>query len=112
MFRRRKIPSKQSEARGGEGFKSSSKDMTSQTNLYNAANNIVGLLVMILLSYHFSSYLYQLHENDMWFSEIMVSKTECCLGNRITIILYRKLREKFLFELSKDFIILTSNNSF
>ena len=42
-------------------------------SLLKAGNKIAGLLVMIFLSYHFSSYLYMLHENDMWFSEIMVS---------------------------------------
>ena len=90
----------------------SSKSKSGGTQMIWTVNTVVGYLIMVWVSYQFSRYLYQLHENDMWFSEIMVSKTECCLGNRITIILYRKLREKFLFELSKDFIILTSNNSF
>ena len=41
-------------------------------SLMNAGNKLSGLLVMVFLSYQFSSYLYKLHENDMWFSEIMV----------------------------------------
>ena len=42
-------------------------------DLLTAGNTITGCLVMIVLSYQFSRYLYQLHENDLWFSEIMVS---------------------------------------
>merc|ERR1711970_858051 len=45
-------------------------------SLLKAGNKIAGLLVMIFLSYHFSSYLYMLHENDMWFSEIMEVERE------------------------------------
>ena len=37
-----------------------------------SVNTVAGYIVMIWVSYHFSRYLYQLHENDMWFSEIMV----------------------------------------
>ena len=42
---------------------------------------------MIFLSYHFSSYLYMLHENDMWFSEIMV-----CI-QQVTHVLLPQLQE-------------------
>lgn len=41
-------------------------------SLLKTGNKLAGLLVMVFLSYHFSSYLYKLHENDLWFSEIMV----------------------------------------
>ena len=41
----------------------------------SAVNTVAGYLVMIWISYQFSRYLYQLHENDMWFSEIMVTTT-------------------------------------
>ena len=37
-----------------------------------SVNTVAGYIVMTWVSYHFSRYLYQLHENDMWFSEIMV----------------------------------------
>ena len=56
-------------------------------SLLKAGNTMAGLLVMVFLSYHFSSYLYRLHENDLWFSEIMVS-----INIMVTIeIFYRKL---------------------
>ena len=42
-------------------------------DLLSAGNTIAGCLVMVALSYQFSRYLCQLHENDLWFSEIMVS---------------------------------------
>ena len=52
----------------------SSKKSKSGTNkMVWAVNTVAGYLVMIWLSYQFSRYLYQLHENDMWFSEIMVT---------------------------------------
>ena len=41
-------------------------------DLLSAGSTISGCLVMIALSYQFSRYLCQLHENDLWFSEIMV----------------------------------------
>merc|ERR1719266_3231672 len=41
-----------------------------------SVNTVAGYLVMIWVSYHFSRYLYQLHENDMWFSEIMEVERE------------------------------------
>ena len=44
----------------------------SVSDILMAFNTIIGYLVMIVLSYQFSHYLYQLHENDLWFSEIMV----------------------------------------
>ena len=43
------------------------------SSLLTAGNKMAGLLVMIFLSYHYSRYLYMLQENDLWFSEIMVS---------------------------------------
>lgn len=45
-------------------------------SLLKAGNMMAGLLVMVFLSYHFSSYLYRLHENDLWFSEIMEVERE------------------------------------
>jgi len=45
-------------------------------SLLDVGNKLVGLLVMVFLSYHFSNYLYKLHENDMWFSEIMEVERE------------------------------------
>ena len=53
-------------------------------SLLKAGNKIVGLLVMIFLAYHYSSYLCMLHENDMLFSEIMVSTQ-----NRLNIFNYQ-----------------------
>ena len=44
----------------------------SVSDILMAFNSIIGYLVMIVLSYQFSHYLYTLHENDLWFSEIMV----------------------------------------
>ena len=43
------------------------------SSLLTAGNKMAGLLVMIFLSYNYSRYLYMLQENDLWFSEIMVS---------------------------------------
>ena len=91
---------------------------------------LTGYLIMLLLSYQFSVYLCQLHDNDLWFSEIMVSvKLGCCLplkqqkspsitfrfiNCRVQFYFYlnifRRSREKYLSELSKDYIILISNN--
>jgi len=45
----------------------------------NGANRLVGLLVMLYLSYRFSLYLYQLHDNEMWFSEITELEREISL---------------------------------
>lgn len=61
---------------------STSKDTSSASDedrnvkmmtLVNIGNNILGLLVMIVLSNWWSNHLQQLHENDMWFSNIEVS---------------------------------------
>ena len=41
-------------------------------SVFNAFNNVVGCLTMVVLSFLFSRYLSQLHENELWFSEIMV----------------------------------------
>ena len=51
-------------------------------SLLKAGNKIAGLLVMIFLSYHYSSYLYMLHEKDYWFSQIMV-----CIQQVIHVLL-------------------------
>ena len=42
-------------------------------DLASAASTIAGSLVMLVLAYQWSRYLHTLHENDLWFSEIMVS---------------------------------------
>jgi hypothetical protein len=41
--------------------------------LWKAANNLVGLLVMLVLANKWSNYLQTLHENEMWFSNIKAS---------------------------------------
>ena len=60
----------------GAGVRSSSGEAEvrgAMGDLLSAGSTITGCLVMIALSYQFSRYLCQLHENDLWFSEIMVS---------------------------------------
>ena len=36
-------------------------------------NNILGVIVMLVLANKWSNYLQNLHENEMWFSNIKVS---------------------------------------
>jgi len=62
------------------------------SDLAQACNTVTGYLIMLLLSYQFSVYLCQLHDNDLWFSEIM------------------EVEREISSELSKDYIILISNN--
>ena len=50
-------------------------------SLLGTGNLMAGLLVMIFLSYHFVSYLHRLHENDLWFSEIMVCMSTTLIDN-------------------------------
>ena len=53
---------------------SSPDEMAAKFNLkrhmINKANTCFGIVVMLVISYKYSLYLKQLHENDMWFSEI------------------------------------------
>lgn len=85
-------------------------------DLLSAGNTIAGCLVMVALSYQFSCYLCQLHENDLWFSEIMVSIFihedfhRNVLQYYNIYFLFRRWREKSLFEQNRGFIIHTSNN--
>ena len=83
--RRRHGDYRSEENKQGKEVRSSDDGQTGSENvipsLLKAGNKIAGLLVMIFLSYHFSSYLYMLHENDMWFSEIMVS-----INNRLYML--------------------------
>lgn len=37
------------------------------------ANSMVGFIIMLLAAYKWSTYLAQLHENELWFSNIKVS---------------------------------------
>merc|ERR1719150_327185 len=79
--RRRKNPPPKYKDSGPLNVKASSlvssKKSKSGTNkMVWAVNTVAGYLVMIWLSYQFSRYLYQLHENDMWFSEIMEVERE------------------------------------
>ena len=69
-------------------------------SLLGTGNLMAGLLVMIFLSYHFASYLYRLHENDLWFSEIMVCISTMLIDN-IRFDQFRKLKEKSHSALSK-----------
>jgi len=46
------------------------------SDLAQAFNTVTGYLIMLLLSYQFSVYLCQLHDNDLWFSEIMEVERE------------------------------------
>ena len=84
--RRRHGDYRSEENKQGKEVRSSDDEQTGSENvipsLLKAGNKIAGLLVMIFLSYHFSSYLYMLHENDMWFSEIMV-----CIQQVIHVLL-------------------------
>ena len=82
-LRRRRAPINKNNVPNGDVSKDSHNSDSSfnNSNLNNsvsdilmAINTIVGYLVMIVLSYQFSHYLYQLHENDLWFSEIMVGR--------------------------------------
>ena len=41
--------------------------------LVKSLNTVIGLLVMTVLANLWSNHLQQLHENDMWFSNIGVS---------------------------------------
>ena len=71
-------PLRNGEAGGGRGTGAQpSSDQAEAAgalgDLLSAGNAIAGCLVMVALSYQFSRYLCQLHENDLWFSEIMVS---------------------------------------
>jgi len=45
------------------------KDFLSQVNL-KAINRVIGLAVILILAYKYQDFLFQLHENEMWFSEI------------------------------------------
>jgi len=78
--RRRHGDHRSEESEQGKEVKQSDEEQTGSENvipsLLKAGNKIAGLLVMVFLSYHFSSYLYMLHENDMWFSEIMEVERE------------------------------------
>ena len=74
-------------------------------------NTVVGYLVMIWISYQFSRYLYQLHENDMWFSEIMVRPPpEPPYTEPFSMFLCRRWSERFHSGQSRGFIILTTNS--
>ena len=53
----------------GAGARSSSEEVEvrgAMGDLLSAGSTISGCLVMIALSYQFSRYLSQLHENDLW----------------------------------------------
>ena len=43
---------------------------TVSRHLLNVGNTCLGLVIMAVMAYKFSGFLAQLHENDMWFSEI------------------------------------------
>ena len=76
-------------------------------------NTVVGYLIMVWVSYQFSRYLYQLHENDMWFSEIMVwSLVNIFSWVQFSIFLCRRWSERFPSGRSKGFITLISNSWF
>ena len=78
-------------------------------SLLGTGNLMAGLLVMIFLSYHFASYLYRLHENDLWFSEIMVCISTRLIDN-IRFDQFRKLKEKSHSALSKVCTTPTTNS--
>ena len=80
-------------------------------SVFNAFNNVVGCLTMVVLSFLFSRYLSQLHENELWFSEIMVRiLTFTCVIFFMSFSLARKLKEKSHSEQSKVSTIHISNN--
>ena len=55
--------------------------------LIKAANTIIGLLVMSIMANMWSNYLQELHENDMWFSNIEVSQK--------VYLLFRCMKDSF-----------------
>ena len=80
-------------------------------SVFNAFNNVVGCLTMVFLSFLFSRYLSQLHENELWFSEIMVRIfTFTCVRFFMSFSLIRKLKEKSHSEQRKVSTIHISNN--
>ena len=112
--RRRHGDHRSEESEQGKEVKQSGEEQTGSENvipsLLKAGNKIAGLLVMVFLSYHFSSYLYMLHENDMWFSEIMVSTNN--RQDMLYFLNYRKWKEKYPSVLSKGSTIpITSSFS-
>ena len=84
--RRRHGDYRREENEQGKEVRSSDDGQTGSENvipsLLKAGNKIAGLLVMIFLSYRYSSYLYMLHENEYWFSQIMV-----CIQQVIHVLL-------------------------
>jgi len=44
--------------------------------LLSGGNTVLGIVVMIFLAYKYSMYLYQLHDNELWFSEILELERE------------------------------------
>ena len=75
LRRRKNPPHKYKDTVKSPSPVSSKKSKSGATKTIWAVNTLAGYLVMVWISYQFSRYLYQLHENDMWFSEIMVSLT-------------------------------------
>ena len=75
LRRRKNPPHKYKDTVKSPSPVSSKKSKSGATKTIWAVNTLAGYLVMVWISYQFSRYLYQLHENDMWFSEIMVSPT-------------------------------------
>ena len=52
--------------------------------LIKSINKVVGLAVMIILANAWSNHLQQIHENDMWFSNIEVSDTNIEGGTQLS----------------------------
>ena len=77
LRRRRPVPAPPEQEGNPEGAKSVEIGVTCWwREVWGAGSRVTGLLVMLLLAYHWSQYLSQLHENDLWFSEIQEVERE------------------------------------
>ena len=75
MAVKRKAHMKQvSESASGSGGKRKKNGDFDESNVWfgSILNLLSGLTIMMCISYQFSTYLYQAHENNMWFSKIKV----------------------------------------
>ena len=119
-LRRRKVPPRKPVANGnvrGVSDGQQQDNVVSErgavtSDIVSTANTIIGYIIMIILSYQFSKYLCQIHDNELWFTEIMVSSDKWRLFNVHTVEtnLSRKLREKSRSGQSKACIIPISNS--
>jgi len=66
-----RVPEKMDKETVGNNVKTErKKHPLKQESIAGSLNQIVGLSVIIILAYKYSYYLHQLHENELWFTEI------------------------------------------